>query len=265
MFQEPASTPIDIRFRLFRTAVRIHPLFWVIALLFGRNRFDDPDKSMAIWVFALFISILIHEFGHIIAMRNLDDDGYIVLHAFGGLAISTKRLHRTPKEMIQVALAGPIAGFILIVIIYVVTQLLGAELQGFYYGVTGWEIIEFAIPQFYVYDLGMLRLDEGVIPLATQAVIWTHINDLIVTLSVINILWGLLNLVPVFPLDGGQTVMGIFSLSNPQTGQVEALRVSLVVGAMISIVAVFVLQELYLGIMFGFLAFQSYQMLNSPY
>ena len=74
--------------------------------------------------------------------------------------------------------------------------------------------------------------------------------------------WALLNLLPVYPLDGGQIAREVFTISNPNTGIRNSLILSIVAGAA---VAIFALRrgDTFLAIMFGMLAFSSYQTLQA--
>ena len=48
MFSEPPRTPYDLNFPLFGIPVRIHPWFWVAAVMLGAN---SPDAvSLLLWV-----------------------------------------------------------------------------------------------------------------------------------------------------------------------------------------------------------------------
>ena len=66
--------------------MRIHPMFWIFTAILGSRSGDI--KELLLWVLAVFVSILVHEFGHVVAYANYGMPGRIVLHAFGGLAIS---------------------------------------------------------------------------------------------------------------------------------------------------------------------------------
>src|SRR4051794_39294916 len=98
MLAEPGHTSYDLRFRLFGTPVRIHPFFWLLAVLFGWDLFiwaEGPEKlvRIALWIFCCFFSILLHEFGHVWAGAVLGArDSYIVLYSFGGLAVGSNDL-----------------------------------------------------------------------------------------------------------------------------------------------------------------------------
>ena len=66
ILNESNATPFDLRFRLFGTDVRVHPLFWVISAVFGwkssqhRGLSDSGFIELAIWVVCAFVSILLH-------------------------------------------------------------------------------------------------------------------------------------------------------------------------------------------------------------
>jgi stage IV sporulation protein FB len=61
---EPPPTQADLHFRLFGIPVRVHPFFWVATLFLGMaGKTADPVNTL-IWVAVVFVSILVHEFGH---------------------------------------------------------------------------------------------------------------------------------------------------------------------------------------------------------
>ena len=66
LFQSPPQTSYDLRFSIAGIPVRVHPLFWVIAILFGLS--SSSLIHILLWFFAIFLSILIHELGHAFAM-----------------------------------------------------------------------------------------------------------------------------------------------------------------------------------------------------
>ncbi len=80
-----------------------------------------------------------------------------------------------------------------------------------------------------------------------------------------NIFWGFINLLPVFPLDGGNVTRNVLLQVDPVDGVRKSLWVSVIAGALIALVAFFFLRSLYMAVLFGFLAFQSYQSLQGRY
>jgi uncharacterized membrane protein len=63
-----------LEFKLFNIPVRVEPWFWVIGFVWGGGfQIDGRNSLMSVllWMLALFISILIHEFGHALTSRKL--------------------------------------------------------------------------------------------------------------------------------------------------------------------------------------------------
>jgi len=98
-----------LRFTLFGFPIQIHGMFWLnTALMGGAIGADSPERfrGLLAWVVAVLLSVLIHELGHALAMRNYGDRRVgIVLYAFGGLAMGSKP--RTRQEDFLVSAAGP--------------------------------------------------------------------------------------------------------------------------------------------------------------
>lgn len=98
-----------LRFTLFGFPILIHWMFWLnTALMGGAMSASSPEqfRSLLAWVVAVLLSILIHELGHALAMRNFGDRRVgIVLYAFGGLAQGSQL--RTRRENLLVSAAGP--------------------------------------------------------------------------------------------------------------------------------------------------------------
>ena len=107
LFASAGPTPYDLRFPLFGVPVRITPMFWLVALLIGRERDLVPAL---LWVGAVLVSILVHEMGHAVTQRWFGGRPEIVLYAFGGFA-AAPGVRDTPWRNVLIALAGPFAGF----------------------------------------------------------------------------------------------------------------------------------------------------------
>src|SRR5262249_14879834 len=108
---EPGHTPYDLRWRLFGVHVRVHPMFWLLSAILGFNTTEFGFQYLLFWMACVFVSILIHEFGHVWMGLAFGAEGHIVLYGFGGLAIGSNR-SANPWKRIAVALAGPMAGFL---------------------------------------------------------------------------------------------------------------------------------------------------------
>ena len=244
LFQSPPQTSYDLRFSIAGIPVRVHPLFWVIAILFGLS--SSSLIHILLWVFAIFISILIHELGHAFAMRRYGQRSSIVLHGTGGLTIpeqiswggGTANIALTPNQEILISLAGPFAGFLFAIFILLITIVMGGVIT-----LTAlFGIIPFPIAQ---------------IPNGGDIV-----NTLLITLLWVNIFWGLVNLMPVYPLDGGNVARYVLLQSDPWDGVRKSLWLSVITGAVVAFAAFFVMHSTYMAFLFGLLAFQSYQILQ---
>jgi stage IV sporulation protein FB len=185
MLAEPQPSPYDLRFDLFGTRVRIHPLFWLFNAILGWQAMERGFLYLLIWVVAVFVSILLHEFGHIWMGKLFGSEGYIVLYSFGGLAVGSNDLRRR-WQRILVLLAGP-----------------GIQLA------------------FY----GLIWLGEKAMSPEQEARLSQPVRELLWSLTWINLVWALFNLLPVWPLDGGQVCRELCSIASPQ----DALRISLMI------------------------------------
>ena len=61
---------------------------------------------------------------------------------------------------------------------------------------------------------------------------YLHVHFVVNNLLYVNFFWSLLNLLPVFPLDGGQITRAILEQRDPQLGRLRALRVSIAVSVL---------------------------------
>ena len=105
--------------------------------------------------------------------------------------------------------------------------------------------------------LGMIPFPSALIPGAPS-----YVNFAINSLLWINIFWGLINLMPVFPLDGGSIARRILVSLDPVNGNRTSLWVSVLTGALLAVIGIVYMGSIYIAILFGYLAFASYQALN---
>jgi Zn-dependent protease len=245
MFQIPPPTRFDLRFSILGFPVRVHPLFWVIALLLGSG--SGNLFYMLLWVIGVFVSILIHELGHALAFRRYGQEAEIILHFAGGLAVPQPvgfgmgyaRVATTPNQQILISLAGPFAGFFFAAFVIVISLALGGTV-------------------FFNTLLGFIPIPSVRLPAS-----FSVLNLFFIILLWINIFWGLINLLPVFPLDGGQVSRNIFIQRDPWNGVRTSLWISVATGVLLAVVGYLALGSIYMAFLFGFLAFQSWQMLQS--
>jgi len=234
LLSDPGKTPYDLCFDIFGFPVRIHPFFWVIGLLLGGNGGLD---SALVWIAALFISILVHELGHAFMIRRFGSSCRISLYGMGGLAMPGRGRPCTDREQIIISLAGPFAGFALAAAIVLLCTLMGMEVDStkLFKVIPFWEII----------------------PNNDSVVLTNFIKGMLR----INIFWGLVNLLPVLPLDGGRVSYVLFRQRDRLYGEKKALKLSMVVAIGVVLLGISK-QEIFIAILFGYLAYENYVQLN---
>ena len=165
-------TPFDVRLVAFGIPIRVHPSFWLGSILFGSNL--ATSQLVFIWVVCAFISILIHELGHALTAESFGWPTEIVMYFGGGLAISRRNRGDTPWRSILVSLMGPCAGFMLWGLVFLVKHLMGLN-----------------------HNLHAMDNDESGNDYRF------YLLSAVGFLSFMNLYWGVFNLLPVLPLDGG--------------------------------------------------------------
>ncbi len=235
---EPPRSGGDLNFQLFGIPVRVHPFFWLIAVLLGLQP-NTQGVELLIWVVAFFVSILIHEMGHALAMRAYGIWPWITLYGFGGLTASNSSEASRVGTLGQVLIsfAGPASQFLFVAV-------LAAILVG-----TGNSLL-----------VGLAGPVPMVLP-ADTVVSW-GLTSLLQNLMVVSMLWGVLNLIPVYPLAAGQIAREVLVAIHPRRGITWSLVVSIVAGGCTALVALSQ-KNLFLGLMFGVLAYGSYTTLQA--
>jgi stage IV sporulation protein FB len=257
MIGEPPPTQADLHFRAFGVPVRVHPWFWIISLLLGMGGSGPADPlETVLWVAVVFVSILVHEFGHAFLQTRFGGHPRITLYSFGGLA-ACDDCDRSPRSQILISLAGPVAGFLFAVAIVIVVRASG-HLIAFLPLMHGQDFSGLAARGFHsAVEQPLILFSFYFEPFGSQP-----LNHLIGDLLQINILWGVINLFPIYPLDGGRIARELFTLGNPRQGIIQSLQLSIGAAA---ILAVWGLSRgsIYTALMFGYLAYGSYQTLRA--
>jgi stage IV sporulation protein FB len=223
-------TQFDLNFRLAGIPVRVHPLFWLLALFLGLNL---PPALLVIWIPVVFVSILVHEMGHAVVIRSFGWWPSILLYTFGGLAFY-QQSRRDPGKQMLISLAGPAAGFVLAGIVVAALYATGH-------------------PERFTFGEGPIGITWSRPSLQNS-----NLGALAEFLLEVNIFWGLFNLLPIFPLDGGQFLRELLTWMRVPDALVKSLWVSVIVAVAC---AIYMIQlKLYFNAMLlGSLAFSSYQ------
>ena len=247
---EPSQTGYDIQFTLFGFPVRVHPLFFLAPLLFGGGLIaGQPNTGLALLVvtFVFFVSILFHELGHTWAFRFYGIDSRIVLHWMGGLAIperstwkgGSRPVSLNPMQQVVVSIAGPLANVVLAAVTIGGCLAIGGKL------IQGPFIIP--TPSFDFADTVMQRNEY--FPLLVDAMMF------------LNLVWAVFNMIPVFPLDGGQVARAIMQQMDGVDGVRNSLYLSIGVAVLLAVYA-FSMEATFIGIFLGFMAYQNWQSLQ---
>jgi stage IV sporulation protein FB len=242
MLGEPARTAYDLKFALFGIPIRVHPLFWLAGLLLGSSQQPDGPRLL-VWMVAFFLGILCHELGHALVMRSQGCFSWITLYGLGGLA-SCDRSRTTGRypdswRQIAVAAAGPLAGFLLAAIV------VGAVIASKHA-----IIVKLGAP----YGLRVFT-DE----VLGSRMIFNFADDLLF----VTVVYGILNLLPVYPLDGGQIAREILTMVLGPDGVRVSLILSMTVAACLAVYGGVKLRDPLIGLFFGFHAYSSFATLQS--
>lgn len=183
--QSSRATPGSIlSIRIFGVPVRFHFTFVLLVVFLIAVGLEGPSGAeAAIYVLALFASVLLHELGHALVSRRYGiGTEEIVMFPIGGVA----RLERNPKprEELWIALAGPVVNII------IAAALLGtaAALNG---------------------------------TIDVEKIFARKSGDLIGQIAAGNIVLALFNLLPAFPMDGGRILRAMLALKKGETAATE--------------------------------------------
>jgi membrane-associated protease RseP (regulator of RpoE activity) len=162
----------------------------------------------------------------------------------GGLAITDtgpswmpqRSGRRLPQQQILISLAGPGAGFVLAALTATVLVAMGGEFQ------------LRTVPPFF----------QAIPPESMPFPVYVLIQFSLY----FNIFWGLVNLLPVLPLDGGHVASELLQMNDPWNGVVKSLKLSIVTGIVVAVGGWLLLNEMFLALLFGSLAASNYMTLQ---
>ena len=218
----------DISFTLFGFPTIIQPFFWLVALIITALSLGNINNDMPLWLAYLsvgsagvLLSILVHELGHALTFRHLfHTPCTIVLHGFGGMAVPS---HHQRGYGFSGAAAQCFLAF-------------SGPLAGF-------------ILAFFAFALFQFVPETPITALFCYFLSWT---------GTISIIWGIFNLLPIYPMDGGHIAREIFQYFFPRRGVEFSLILSMVLS--VFFIAIAVQQGKFpIAVIFGFFAYQNYQ------
>ena len=189
-------------FRAYGVEVKIHWTFFLLFVFFGGYGYLLGGTVLgAVFMMALisvlFVFVLLHEFRHaVVAIRQGIEVPDITLLPIGGLA-RLKTMPEKPWDEVKIAIAGPLVNVALAAVLYGVSVLV--------FGVS-----PLTLPSPEVLASGT----------SSVGLIFSY-------LAFMNIILGVFNMIPAFPMDGGRILRGILA---SRFGPVRATDISSTVG-----------------------------------
>jgi Zn-dependent protease/predicted transcriptional regulator len=193
-------------FRISGIEVRVHWSF-ILALAFGAYIYrGSPAGPVAgalygiLVIILLFACVTLHEFGHALTAKRFGVEvKTITLLPIGGVA----NLERMPDKPIQeflITLAGPLVNFVIALLLFPLTLLL------------------------MTMEFGSFPSDMETFFRAMQE---PGLINLVTYLFITNILLGVFNLLPAFPMDGGRILRSLLAM---KLSYVQATQIAVLVG-----------------------------------
>ena len=243
----PQSSPWTLRFSLFGLPVSIHPVSWVVlAILGGALGVSDGGQLSRVLLFVVagMLTLLVHEFGH--ALTGRATGALVERIEIAGMGGTTHFAMLPPRRLgyFLVVLAGPLA-----------TLVLGA-LLGLAFGLqlgNAWLGLRLAFLLPWVETLPLELQQQLMVGLYTHSVPELLLQFYVVGMS-ICFWWGLFNLLPIFPLDGGRLLGSVIN------NYAVPCVIGLVLSAGLAVWALIEAQWLNVMIL-GYLAFINWQYL----
>lgn len=201
------NTRGSISFTFFGVPTVIHPSSWLVLLVLGSG-VGQIMTLTPILIFTLIgmISLLAHEYGH--AFTGLALGGgpcKVEIASMGGVTIYS---YPPPTRLRRFAttLAGPAATFLLAV--------LGSLVMSVHLGVPAAKTLVFALTDPLPFNMPQDLLEWSYLPII-DSIRAGHIGKFGIMcyqlLFSVSVWWGLFNLMPIFPLDGGKL---LYHLTN---------------------------------------------------
>lgn len=194
--------------KLFGIEVFIHWTFWLLIVWIflmnlGSGRGFMQSLSGVLFILALFVCVVLHEFGHALAARRFGvSTKNITLYPIGGVA-SLEGMPEKPAQELLVAVIGPMVNITIAFIL--------------------WLYLNFSnqIP-----DFSALENSQNVTKLPF---LWS--------LFFANIILAVFNLIPAFPMDGGRALRSLLSFWMDRT---RATQIAAGIGQVLAVIFVFI-------------------------
>ena len=186
-----------LSFHIGKIPVRIVSSFFLMTVLINFGLLESEPQKLAVWAAIVLVSVLLHELGHAATCLAFGLAPSIDLHGMGGTTSWSTSRHLSTARRVAISLAGPGAGFVAGAAVLLAVRALGPA----------------AVPP------------RGLAAFAYESLLY------------VNVGWGLLNLLPMLPLDGGTAMTHLLNASIHGRGERPALIVSIVVAGASTLLA----------------------------
>ncbi|MBC7174179.1 MAG: hypothetical protein H5U40_17175, partial [Polyangiaceae bacterium] len=224
---------MNLEFQFLRIPVRVHLWFLLSAVLLGTIYIESASPAgslaharwLAVWVAIVFQGIFCHEVGHALVGRAFGLRPRIDLVAFGGQTgfHGTKPL--TAGRALLVSAAGPGVSVGVGIAALAAFSSLGLPIEA-------------------LFRIELAR--EGLGTMVVKSLV--HVN----------LFWGIFNLLPLLPLDGGQILVSLGDLAGKRRGRLVAIYLSLFLSVLAALAGI-ALTLPFLAIIAALSGFTSYQ------
>jgi Zn-dependent protease/predicted transcriptional regulator len=187
--------------------VYIHWTFWILILwivlahIGGGGALGQALQGV-LFILALFVCVVMHEFGHALTARRFGiATRDVTLYPIGGVS-SLEKLPDDPRQELLVAIAGPAVNLIIAGLLWLILNATGQQ-----------------------FDLAKI---SGAKDVTEIPFLWG--------LFYANLMLPIFNLIPAFPMDGGRALRALLSMF---IGRLNATRVAALIGQFLAIAFVF--------------------------
>ncbi len=204
---------------------------WILVAVYhinkGKGMYPHIGWDIAEYV-TLFGIVLLHEFGHAFATRQVGGTAnQILLWPFGGIAYV--QTPPRPRAYLWAIAAGPLVNAVLWPLLYVLSKYLWSGVTDQY-------------------------LEEGGDPLRLYTALFVQ------TIHWINTALLIFNLLPIFPMDGGQILRGLLWL---KLGPLKSLSIAawtgLIIGGALLVYVLVAYQSIWMALVLGLMLSQSWR------
>jgi Zn-dependent protease/CBS domain-containing protein len=188
--------------KLFGIPIRVHVTFLLLLFFIGILGSRQAGSSGALFgmisIVLVFFCVILHEIGHsLMAIHFGINVKDIVLMPIGGVS-RMEEIPEDPKKEISISVVGPLVSFMLALVFFLLAKVTNQNI-----------------------DIRNLSLFSG---------------NLVANLFWINLILGLFNLIPAFPMDGGRVLRGVL---GTVMDSLKATKIAVSIGQVFAILLFF--------------------------